>query len=65
MIVPIRCFSCGKPIGDKYDEFRESTEAGRPVADVLTSLGMDRYCCRRMFVAQVDLTDEIKKYPRF
>jgi len=28
MIIPIRCFTCGKLIGDKWEEFAERVRAG-------------------------------------
>ncbi len=65
MMIPIRCFTCGKPIADKYDDYKASVQEGKAVADTLDGLGIERYCCRRMFLAQADLTEEIKKYPRF
>ncbi len=65
MMIPIRCWTCGKPLADKYDDYKSSVEQGKPVADALDELGLDRYCCRRMFLGQADLTEEIKKYPRF
>lgn len=65
MLVPIRCFTCGKPIADKYATFRHLAEQGKNPADAMEELGLDRYCCKRMFLAQADLSEEIKKYPRF
>jgi len=29
MIIPVRCFSCGKTIGDKYDYYLKESEALR------------------------------------
>lgn len=71
MMIPQRCFTCGKPIGDKYEEFyirtlpAEKGGKGEDTAKVLTELGLDRYCCRRMFLSHVNLVDEILPYPRF
>ena len=65
MMIPVRCWSCGKPVADKWDEFVERTRAGENTGKVLDDLGIDRYCCRRMFLANVDLIDEVISYPRF
>jgi len=65
MMVPVRCWSCGKPVADKWDDFAERTRAGEDAGKVLDELGIDRYCCRRMFLANVDLIDEVISYPRF
>ena len=62
MIIPVRCFTCGKPIASQYEEFKKRVEAGESAKEVLDSLGVARYCCRRMIVAQVDLIDELMKY---
>jgi DNA-directed RNA polymerase subunit N len=64
-MIEVRCFSCGKPIADKYEEFVERTKAGEDAAKVLDELDIKRYCCRRMFLGHVDLIDEIIQYPRF
>ena len=65
MIIPIRCFSCGKPIADKFDSFKASVASGQDPAETLVGLGFDRYCCTRMFLSNVELFPEIKKYQRF
>lgn len=61
----MRCFSCGKPIADKWEEFKQRVSQGEPAAKALNDLGIERYCCRRMFLSQVDLIDELLTFPRF
>lgn len=65
MMIPIRCWSCGKPIADKYEQFVQQASQGRPAAQLLDELGISRYCCRRMFISQADLMSEIKPYARY
>ena len=62
MIIPIRCFSCGKLIADKYDKFIERVKKGDSAKKVLDELGLDRYCCRRMIVSHAELIDEVAKF---
>ncbi|MEA1992915.1 MAG: DNA-directed RNA polymerase subunit N [Euryarchaeota archaeon] len=62
MIMPVRCFTCGKPIGHLYAEYTERIEAGEPAKDVLDSLGLERYCCRRMILTHAELIDEVLEY---
>ena len=62
MIVPVRCFSCGKVIGEHYEEFRERVQRGEQPEKVLDDLGIERYCCRRMLFSQVDFIEEIMKH---
>ena len=65
MIIPVRCFSCGKPIAQSWEEYVERTGKGEDTAKVLDSLGHTRYCCRRMFISHSDVLDEVMKHKRF
>ena len=65
MIIPIRCFSCGKPIAHLYAEFKERVKKGEDAGKVLDELGLERYCCRAMFLGQADLIKEISKFKKF
>ncbi|MFB6147804.1 MAG: DNA-directed RNA polymerase subunit N, partial [Candidatus Nanohaloarchaea archaeon] len=58
MQVPVRCLSCGKVIGDKYEEFQERTDEGEDPGEVLDDLGLEKYCCRTVFITHVDTVDE-------
>ncbi len=63
MIIPVRCFSCGKPIGhlwEKYQEKSVSEERGR----VLDDLGVERMCCRGVFLGQVDLLETVAQFKK-
>jgi DNA-directed RNA polymerase subunit N len=62
MMVPVRCFSCGSVIGDKWEEFAQKVNRGENPKQVLDELGITRYCCRRMILSNVDIIDEIIKY---
>lgn len=62
MMVPVRCFTCGKVVGSAYEAFLERSEKGEDPAEVLNDLGIDRYCCRRMILAHVDLVDEVMPF---
>ncbi|MCL5679012.1 MAG: DNA-directed RNA polymerase subunit N [Candidatus Thermoplasmatota archaeon] len=68
MIIPVRCFSCGKVVASDYVKFTskmsEIRSSGREptaeeVAKTLNDLHVDRYCCRRMILSHADLIDEI------
>ncbi len=62
IIIPVRCFTCGKLVADKWDEFTERVKAGENAKKVLDSLGLTRYCCRRMLLSHVEISDEILKF---
>jgi len=83
MIIPIRCFSCGKPIAHLYDKYmtmiqedyyKNDSKDLKRFYDVndfndnknvtseckaLDKLGVHRYCCRRMLLSSIDLTEDI------
>ncbi len=65
MIIPIRCFSCGKPIAHLWEEYKERAANGEEVKEVLDSLKLERYCCRAMFLGQVDLIDTTAQFKKF
>ncbi len=62
MMIPVRCFTCGKVIGQYWEEFKERTENGEDPGKVLTQLGVKRYCCRQNFVGNVDLIKDINLF---
>ncbi len=64
MLIPVRCFSCGFPIGAFYEEYKKRVEKGEDPGKVMDDLGIKRYCCRRMLLSQVDVIDEIAPFKK-
>ncbi|MBN2478208.1 DNA-directed RNA polymerase subunit N [Candidatus Micrarchaeota archaeon] len=64
MEFPVRCFSCGAVIGQYYEKYLKLVEEGKSKKEALDELGIDKYCCRRMFISHVDMTEMITKYER-
>jgi DNA-directed RNA polymerase subunit N len=62
MLIPVRCFTCGGLIADKYTEYSNRVRTGEDPAKVMDSLGVKRYCCRRMFISNVDTIYQIIPY---
>jgi len=62
MMIPIRCFTCGALIGDKWEVFARRVANGENPGKVLDDLGLKRYCCRRMLLSNVEIIDEILRY---
>ena len=62
MIIPIRCFTCGKVVGHLWLEFKKRVEEGEDAKKVLDDLGLKRYCCRQLFLAHVDLIKKISLF---
>jgi DNA-directed RNA polymerase subunit N len=65
MIIPPRCMSCGKPVGHLWEEFKERTKQGEDRKKVLDQLGLERYCCRTLFMGHVDLIDVTAEFKKF
>lgn len=71
MIIPMCCFTCGKSISGKwnrylaesnrinYDKTLSANEKIKRQEKLLISLGLKRYCCRRMLITNVDMTEKI------
>ena len=62
MIIPVRCMTCGKPVGQYWEEFKKRTGKGEDPKKVLDGFGVDRYCCRSLFMTHVDMTASIGKF---
>lgn len=62
MIIPVRCFSCGAVIADRWDAFENKVAEGMDRGKAMDELGLERYCCRRMFIAHIDLIHEIAPF---
>ncbi len=62
MIVPVRCFTCGKLVGDKWEKFAARVKTGENAGEVLDDLGIKRYCCRRMLLSHVEIIDEVLRF---
>ena len=65
MIIPIRCWSCGKPIGHLWEKYLDKVNASEEKKKVLDELKLERYCCRAMFLGHVDLIDTTAQFKKF
>ncbi|MBU1245859.1 MAG: DNA-directed RNA polymerase subunit N [Nanoarchaeota archaeon] len=64
MIIPIRCFSCGKPVGHLYEEYLQRVENGEDPKIIMDELGLKRYCCRALFLGHVDLLEKVARFKK-
>ena len=62
MIIPVRCFTCGKVLGQVYERYLSLLDHQKTEAEALEELGLHRYCCRRVVLSTVPLIDKLLKY---
>lgn len=63
MIIPVRCFTCGKVIGNKYEEYLKMISSQNvSEREAMDRLGLMRYCCRRMIMTHVEVIDDLLLY---
>jgi len=62
VIIPVRCFTCGRLVADKWEEYSRRVRQGEDPSAVLDSMGLKRYCCRRMLLSHVDIIDAILQF---
>ncbi len=62
MIIPVRCFTCGKVVSDSFESFIQRVELGEEPKEILNKMGIERYCCRKMIIAHADLIDDVMHY---
>jgi len=59
VLIPVRCFTCGNLIADRHEDYQNRVKAGEEPGKVLDSLGLQRYCCRRMMLTTVETMQQI------
>ena len=64
MIIPIRCISCGKPVAQLWEKYQQEIESGKKPKEVLDSVGLERYCCRSLFLTHVDILDNVARFKK-
>lgn len=65
LMIPIRCFTCGKPIAHKYEEYKRLLEQGVKPKEALDKVSLNRYCCRGLFTGHLELFDKTAVYKEF
>jgi len=64
VIIPMRCFTCGAPLAQYWEEFYRRVKNGEDPEKVLDELGVKRYCCRKTLLAHVPAIYEVRKFKR-
>jgi DNA-directed RNA polymerase I, II, and III subunit RPABC5 len=61
MIIPIRCYTCNKVIGNSYEIYKEIIKT-KTSEEAFKEINIKKYCCKRMFLCHIDLIDKIINY---
>jgi DNA-directed RNA polymerase subunit N len=59
MLIPVRCFTCGNLVADRFEDYQNKVRTGEDPAKVLDVLGIKRYCCRRMLLTTVETIQQV------
>ena len=59
MLIPVRCFTCGNLVADKFEDYQNRVKSGEEPLKILDSLGIERYCCRRMMLTTVETIQQV------
>ena len=59
VLIPVRCFTCGNLIADKFDDYQTKLKAVEDPEKVLNDLQINRYCCRRMLLTTVETIQQV------
>jgi DNA-directed RNA polymerase subunit N len=54
--------TCGKPLANLWEQYKDRVEKGEKPGKVLDSLGLTRYCCRVLFLTHKDVLPEVARF---
>jgi DNA-directed RNA polymerases I, II, and III subunit RPABC5 len=58
MIIPVRCFTCGKVIADKWIPYQRLVASGLATGTALHQLRINKPCCRVVLLSHIDEIDK-------
>ncbi len=64
MIIPVRCFSCGKTLGHLWERYKKKISEKENPKKALDELGLKRPCCKSVFLGQTDLIELVGKFKK-
>ena len=63
--MPVRCFSCGAVVADKWEEYEKKVKIEKKDPKIaFDELEIKRVCCKRMFLSNIELIDNIMQFGR-
>lgn len=61
-MIAVRCFTCGKVVGNLWEPYKHKLQQDLSPNQALDQLGLNRYCCRRMLISHLELSDKFLMY---
>lgn len=65
-LMPVRCFTCGKVVANRADAYEMMTKTINPLTnskmthdEACKKLLLNRTCCKRMMLTNVDINEEM------
>lgn len=58
---PIRCFTCSKVLGNKYETFNKIKNKEK----AYKQLGITRYCCKGILMSSINTEEFMQDYTEF
>ena len=62
MLLPVRCITCNKVIGNRCQMWDELSKTDMPIPIIFNTMKIERMCCKRMFLTHVDVESEMAEY---
>lgn len=57
----VRCITCNKVIGDKWERYKELLEGGMSPGEALNKMNISRMCCRMRFLSPFKVPGKMEK----
>lgn len=64
MLIPVRCYTCGKVVGNKWQHYNDLLKEGKTQPQAFSILGLKRYCCKRIILGHIDIVDTLMAYDK-
>jgi DNA-directed RNA polymerase subunit N (RpoN/RPB10) len=63
-MIPIRCMTCGKPVAHLWEQYNNMVKKGTKPAAAMDKLGVERYCCRSLFLTHIELVERVGRFSK-
>jgi DNA-directed RNA polymerase subunit N (RpoN/RPB10) len=52
-MIPVRCFTCGKVLGNLENKFDTMLQQGKEKKEIFEELRLTRYCCKMVMISYI------------